>query len=145
MASTYNLETSEIWAWKKNMCSITRDIRIQLYALRQIFFACSFATPHSSVKFWTLAPLSVHFKSLVGSVLFIVLALSVFCFCVFVLFVFAPYILLPVLPVSLDCPFLIALLVFSIVYLSFWDTCISHYNFSMQMSVFFSIYPLLSH
>jgi hypothetical protein len=53
----------------------------------------------------------VHPRLLVGSVLLIVLV-----FCVFPLFVFVLCLVYPMLPVSLDCPFLIVLLVFSNVY-----------------------------
>ena len=56
----------------------------------------------------------VHPQFLVGSML---LMLSVFCVVFFVLFVFVLCLMYPMLPVSLDCPFLIAPSVFSSLYL----------------------------
>ena len=56
----------------------------------------------------------VHPQFLVGSMLLILL---VFCVVFFVLFVFVLYLVYPMLPVSLDCPFLIAPSVFSSLYL----------------------------
>ena len=53
-----------------------------------------------------VASIWVHFPFLVGSVLFIFL---VFCVVLFVLFVFVLCLVFPMLPVFLNCPFLIAL------------------------------------
>ena len=134
MASTYNLVKAKIWAWTRKMCSTTRDLSLQMYALRwNLFFDCRFATPHSPVISWDLAPTfsllqKLSWVRVVNWFSFYVLCL-LFCLS-------SSCILCTVLPVSLDCSFLIAPSVFSSIYLPLCDTYISHYNISMQMLVF---------
>jgi hypothetical protein len=85
--STYKLATSEIWAWKLKMCSTTRDLSLQMYA----YFAFRFL-PHPFYPdiSWCLTPTFGPLQKC--SFLCYVLNVFVQCF-----------------PVSLTCPFLIAL------------------------------------
>ena len=122
------------------MCSTTLDFTVQIYALRpnliEINLIC-LSVCYIPTTSWYLDPL----QKLDG--VRVVHRFSFLCCCCFFVFcfVFVLCVVCPVFPVSLDCPFLIAASVFSSVHLPFWG--ISHYNISMQMSVFFSVYPLL--
>jgi hypothetical protein len=82
------------------------------------------ANTNSINKIWALlqtnrTSLKLNLSKVFGEVsVFILLVLCV-ALCFFVLFVFVLYLVCPMLPVSLHCPFLIAPSVFSNVYLSY--------------------------
>jgi hypothetical protein len=91
---------------------------------------------------------SSHHRFLVGFVLLIFLVFwVVLCFCV--KFVFILCVVCPILPVSLDCPFLIAPLVFSNVYFTtFFSILISNISLHCQcikFPLFFSLLFCLQH
>jgi hypothetical protein len=86
-------------------------------------------------------------KSLEGSCLIYIIRVclrivvsNIYCVVFFVLFVFVLFLVYPLLPVSLDCPFLIAPSVFSNIYLSVSLDC----PFLIVSSVFSNVYLSVS-
>ena len=93
--------------------SVILSIRKQMVFKRYLEFCMTFYSTFDR-NFLPLVSTCVHPQFLVGSELLIFL---VFCVVFLVLFVLVLYLVYPMLPVSLDCPFLIASSVFSNVYL----------------------------
>ena len=109
--------------------SVILSIRKQMVFKRYLEFCMTFYSTFDR-NFLPLVSTCVHPQFLVGSELLIFLVFCVvflvgselliflvFCVVFLVLFVLVLYLVYPMLPVSLDCPFLIASSVFSNVYL----------------------------